>query len=104
MLAVKPAFAIDRVEKAIRLETTVRIGADAVADLDTVLENQVATQFPATEALVLKNLFQCHFHSGIVKEFRHKNAKIVFMSLYGSRAIKKPHDAVGFPRSCPIGN
>lgn len=68
--------------EGIRFETAVRIGANGIFRVNATLYHKSAAQLSAAEALALKNLFQCHFHNGIVKEFCHKNAKIVFMSLY----------------------
>ena len=96
VFAVNPVFIVNRKDEGVRFETAVGIGTWSTADLDTAGNDQLSTQFAAAEALALKYLFQCHFHNGIVKEFRHKNAKNVFMSLYGFGAIKNPTMTWGF--------
>ena len=96
IIACLPFFTIDRKVKGIRFEKGLWIGTGFAAYFNTTVQNHVSAQFATAESLMLKNLFQCHFHNGIVKEFRHKNAKIVFMSLYVPKAIKNPTMKRGF--------
>ena len=75
ILPCLPLFSIDRKVQGIRFEESARVGADFAAYFNATIKDHVSAPLSAAETLLLKNLFQCHFHNGIVKEFCHKKRK-----------------------------
>ena len=90
--------------ECIRFETTVRIGTNDIACMNAALPYKRATQLSAAEALALKNLFQCHFHSWHCKRIPAQKRENRFYVIICTEGNKKPHYEAGFLRSHPTGN